>query len=91
MFGKYSPAQLAKSIAAVLTGAAAFIVILAGALAGLLPPEWIAGLSAVGVLLTGWAAYLTKSAPTLEQVEAHIDDVVALVKQVRPGLIPPRL
>lgn len=89
MFGKYSPAQLAKSIAVILTAAATFVTTTALTLTGTIPPVWTATLTAAAVFLTTAAAYLTRSAPTAEQIEANLEDTIDLVNKLRPGTFPP--
>lgn len=94
MFSKYSPAQLAKSTAALLSALVLFLGVVAAYVA-----EWIptdsggaaigAGIAAVCAILVRTATYLTTSAPTLDQIAKNADQVIDLVKQVRPAAIAP--
>jgi len=87
MFGKYKPSQVAKALAATLTAFVTFLGVTTAALTEFLPAEWIAALAGVAVVLTGAAAYLTKMAPTIEQIEGNLDDVIDMIKVLRPGAV----
>lgn len=87
MLGKYSAAQLAKSTAALLTALVTFLGSVALIITGIAPPAWGYGLAAASAVLVRYATFLTNSAPTIAQIEANIEDVIKLVKQVRPSAI----
>lgn len=87
MFGKYSLSQVAKSTAAFLTALATFITSVALIATDVVPPEWGYALAAAAALITRYAVFLTNAEPTLAQVEKNIDQVIDLVKQVRPGAV----
>lgn len=93
MLTKYSPAQKAKATAALLSSLALFLAAFAAFVADVLPTgsptaAAIAGAVAIACAwLVRTATFLTTSAPTLEQIEQHVDEVIDLVKQVRPAAI----
>lgn len=87
MFGKYTASQLAKSTAAFLTALATFLGSVALIITGIAPDGWGFALAGVSAVITRYAVYLTNAEPTIAQVEKHIDEVIELVKAVRPGVI----
>lgn len=92
MLSKYSPAQLAKATAALLSSLVLFLGLVAAFVAQVIPAD--AGGAAIGgaiavvcAFLVRTATFLTTSAPTLTQIAKHADDVIELVRKVRPDAI----
>lgn len=87
--GKYSPAQLAKSTAGGLTALVTFLGSLSLILADVVPADWgwAGGLALASAFLTRMAVYLVKSAPTLAQVEANVEQVIELIRQIKPDVL----
>lgn len=90
---KYTPAQKAKSTAALLSALALFLTVTAGYVTDLLPTGngaavAIAGaITVVGGILVRTATYLTTSAPTLEQIQQNADAVIELIQKVKPEVL----
>lgn len=93
MLSKYSPAQKAKSTAALLSALILFLTAFAGYVTDILPTGNGAaaaigtGVAVVCAWLVRTATFLTNSAPTLEQIAKHADETIALVRQVAPQAI----
>ena len=93
MLSKYSPAQKAKSTAALLSALALFAGVLAGYVTDILPTgsptsAAIAGGITIGAAwLVRTATFLTTSAPTLDQIAKNADQTIEPVKQVAPEAI----
>lgn len=94
MLSKYRPAQLAKSTAALLSALVLFLAMVGAFVTDLIPAD--SGGAAIGAgiaLVCAWlvrtATFLTTSAPTLEQIAKHADDVIDLVREVKPDAIEP--
>lgn len=93
MLSKYSPAQKAKATAALLSALVLFLGSFAGFVTEVLPTgsgaaAAIAGAIAIGCAwLVRTATFLTTSAPTIEQITKHVDEVIADVAVVRPDAI----
>lgn len=94
MLSKYSPAQLAKSTAALLSSLVLFLGLVAAFVSDVIPTDAggaaVGGAIAIGAsILVRMATFLTTSAPTLDQVAKHADEVIDLVQKVRPDAIAP--
>jgi hypothetical protein len=93
MLSKYSPAQKAKSTAALLSALVLFLGSFGAYVAEILPTGNGAGaaiglgVAAVCAWLVRMATFLTNSAPTLEQIAGHVDQTVDLVREVAPKAI----
>lgn len=93
MLSKYSPAQKAKSTAALLSALVLFLTAFAGYVTDVLPTgngtaaAIGAGIAIVCAALVRTATFLTNSAPTFDQIAAHTDEAIELVKQVAPEAI----
>lgn len=93
MLSKYSPAQKAKSTAALLSALVLFLGVLAGYVTDVLPSgsPAAAAVAAAISLVCAWlvrtATFLTTSAPTLEQIAKNADATIELVRQVAPAAI----
>lgn len=93
MLSKYSPAQKAKSTAALLSSLVLFLGVVGAFVADWIPTNSGAGAAiATGIaLVCAWlvrtATFLTTSAPTLEQIAKHADETIALVQEVAPQAI----
>lgn len=95
MLSKYSPAQKAKATAALLSSLVLFLLSFAGFVTDVLPTGSPTA-AAVAVAIAGacaflvrLATYLTKAAPTFDQIAANVDDTIEVVKRVRPDAIEP--
>lgn len=93
MLTKYSPAQKAKSTAALLSSLALFAGVLAAYVTDVLPTGSPASAAIAGGITLGaaWlvrtATFLRVSAPTLEQIAANTDATIDLVREVAPAAI----
>ena len=93
MLSKYTPAQKAKSTAALLSSLALFAGVLAGYVTDVLPTgNGTAAAIAGGITLgAAWlvrtATFLTTAAPTLEQIAKNADATIELVRTVAPEAI----
>jgi hypothetical protein len=93
MLSKYSPAQKAKSTAALLSALVLFLGVLAGYVTDILPTGngTAAAIAGVITLVCGYlvrtATFLTNAAPTIEQVAKYTDETIALVHHVEPQAI----
>jgi hypothetical protein len=93
MFTKYSPAQKAKSTAALLSSLVLFLGVLAAYVTDVMPKDSPAAAAIAGAigLACAWlvrtATFLTTSAPTFDQVAKNADDVIELVRKVAPDAI----
>ena len=95
MLSKYSPAQKAKSTAALLSALVLFLGVLASYVTDLLPTgngtaaAIAGGIAVVCAVLVRTATFLTNAAPTIEQVTKYTDETIALVHHVEPAAIEP--
>lgn len=93
MLSKYSPAQKAKSTAALLSSLVLFLGVVGAFVADWIPTNSGAGAAiATGIAVAcAWlvrtATFLTTSAPTLEQIAKNADQTIELVRQVAPNAI----
>lgn len=95
MLSKYSPAQKAKATAALLSSLVLFLGAFAAFVAEVLPtgsPTAAAiavAIAGVCAFLVRLATFLTNAAPTLDQIAAHADETIELVREVVPDAIEP--
>ena len=95
MLGKYSPAQKAKSTAALLSALVLFLGSFGAFVADWIPTDSGTGLAVAGGLavacawLVRTATFLTNAAPTIEQVTKYSDIALDVVSRVMPGAIDP--
>lgn len=93
MLSKYTPSQKAKATAALLSSLVLFLTSFAGYVADILPTGNGAavaiggGIAVVCAALVRTATFLTRSAPTLDQIAHNADQTIELVKQVVPEAI----
>lgn len=93
MLSKYSPAQKAKSTAALLSALVLFLTVLAGYVTDILPTgngaaaAIAGGITVVCAYLVRTATFLTNAAPTIEQVTKYTDEAIAAVHAVEPQAI----
>ncbi|QFG09983.1 holin [Mycobacterium phage Antsirabe] len=95
MLSKYTPSQKAKATAALLSALVLFLTSFAGYVTEILPTGNGAavaiggGIAVVCAALVRTATFLTNSAPTLDQIAAHADQTIDLVREVVPQAIDP--
>jgi hypothetical protein len=93
MLSKYTPSQKAKATAALLSALVLFLTSFAGYVTEILPTGNGAavaiggGVAVVCAWLVRTATFLTNSAPTLDQIAAHADQTIELVREVAPQAI----
>ncbi|QFG10110.1 holin [Mycobacterium phage Lemuria] len=93
MLSKYTPSQKAKATAALLSSLVLFLTSFAGYVADVLPTgngyavAIGGGIAVVCAALVRTATFLTKSAPTFDQVAGDVDNVIEIVQKVAPEAI----